>query len=233
MKLLYVFPHPDDESFGAGAGLATQSRLGHGVHLLTLTRGGATKQRHKFGYSVAEMGEVRLAEMRNVEKALDLTSMTVLDLPDSGLAEMDPRDIETVVEAHIRAILPDIVITYAVHGVSGFHDHLVAHAVVKRVFCAMRGKPGAPRRLALFTIAKAPEGDMPFRLSASAPDKIDAIVETNAADRAACAAALACYATYQETIEKVGIENLTAERIHYELFQEDFDPPLADLGERL
>ena len=36
-----------------------QRREGHEVYLLTLTRGGATKQRHKYGYSIEEMGRIR------------------------------------------------------------------------------------------------------------------------------------------------------------------------------
>ncbi|MEM8600085.1 MAG: PIG-L family deacetylase, partial [Bacteroidota bacterium] len=38
MTLLYVFPHPDDESFCPGPAMARQAREGHAVHLLTLTR---------------------------------------------------------------------------------------------------------------------------------------------------------------------------------------------------
>jgi LmbE family N-acetylglucosaminyl deacetylase len=49
MKVLYVFAHPDDESFGPARAMFKQRREGHEVHLLTLTRGGATKQRHKYG----------------------------------------------------------------------------------------------------------------------------------------------------------------------------------------
>ena len=55
MKLLYVFPHPDDESFGPAAAMHAQLRAGHDVYLLTLTRGGATKQRHKLDLSVEQM----------------------------------------------------------------------------------------------------------------------------------------------------------------------------------
>jgi hypothetical protein len=61
MSILYVFPHPDDESFGPALAIARQRRAEKGVHLLTLTRGGATKQRHRLGLSIEEMGEVRLA----------------------------------------------------------------------------------------------------------------------------------------------------------------------------
>ena len=56
MKILYIFPHPDDESFGVAHAMSKQRRQGHEVYLLTLTKGGATRQRFKYGYSVAEMG---------------------------------------------------------------------------------------------------------------------------------------------------------------------------------
>lgn len=94
MKILYIFPHPDDESFGPARAMHKQLRQGHEVYLLTLTKGGATKVRHKYNYTIEQMGEVRHKEMLNVEKTLGLTGMTVLDMPDSGLKDMDPRDIE-------------------------------------------------------------------------------------------------------------------------------------------
>ncbi len=125
MKILYIFPHPDDESFGPAHAICKQLREGHEVYLLTLTKGGATKQRFRFNYSVEEMGEVRYKEMLCVEKVLGLSGMTVLDLPDSGLKEMDPRDIDKVICEHIEKIKPAVVVTYPVHGVSGFHDHLL------------------------------------------------------------------------------------------------------------
>lgn len=138
MTLLYVFPHPDDESFGPAPAIARQRRQGHNVCLLTLTRGGATKERHRYGYTVEQMGEVRHREMQAVAEVLDLTDLTVCDLPDSGLKHMDPRKIENVIRHHLATIQPDVLITYPVHGISGFHDHLVSHAVVKRLFCELR-----------------------------------------------------------------------------------------------
>ena len=120
MKILYIFPHPDDESFGPARAMSKQRRQGHEVYLLSLTKGGATKQRFKFGYSIEEMGEIRYKEMQEVARVLDLSGMTVLDLPDSGLKEMDPRDIEKVIIEEIERIQPQVVVTYAVHGISVF-----------------------------------------------------------------------------------------------------------------
>ena len=84
-KLLYIFPHPDDESFGPAAVIHSQILNGHEVYLLTLTKGGATKQRFKLGLTVGEMGEIRYREMLAVEQSLGLDGMVVLDYPDGGL----------------------------------------------------------------------------------------------------------------------------------------------------
>jgi N-acetylglucosamine malate deacetylase 2 len=245
MRFLYIFPHPDDESFGPAPGMARPLREGHEVHLLALTRGGATKQRHRLGLSVDEMGEVRLAEMKRVEEVLGLSGMQVLDLPDSGLAEMDPREIEEVVHQAVLNLRPDILVTYAVHGISGFRDHLVTHAVVKRVYCELRAQnpAHAPRRLALFTLAEPAEPtepaeqeegtEGPFTLSVSPPELIDAGIPLSEADLEKGYEALACYETYQEVIERADPLGRIGDTIWFELFGEAHDPPLGSLEEGL
>jgi len=231
MRILYVFPHPDDESFGPALAIARQVREGHSVFLLTLTMGGATRQRHRLGLSVTEMGRVRLAEMRRVEQVLELSGMTVLDFPDSGLAEMDPRELEAAVEAHILTIRPQVVVTYPVHGVSGFPDHLVTHAVVKRVFCRLReAEPAAaPRRLALFTLAEADDSDEAFPLSTSPPEAIDVAEEVTPAEVSIAQEALACYETYQEMIRRTDPLGTVGRTVYFELFQESHEPRLPSI----
>lgn len=230
MKILYVFPHPDDESFGFGQVLHHQVRQGHEVHLLTLTRGGATRQRHRYGHSVEQMGEVRAREMEGVREALKLTGMTITDLPDSGLKELPPAEIEAVIREEILRLEPEVVVTYPVHGISGFHDHLVSHAVVKSVFCDLRGKPGAPRRLAFATVTEETAGKSPhFPLSASKDDEIDCLVRTDPEDLEACQRALDCYVTFQETIEASGIRDLLATEVPFELYREEFSEKIGDL----
>jgi len=236
MKILYVFPHPDDESYGPGPAISRQRRQGHEVHLLTLTRGGATRQRHKYGYSVQEMGEVRYQEMQCVARVLDLSGMNVLDLPDSGLKEMDPREIEAVVRAEIERLQPEVVVSYAVHGISGYHDHLIAHAVVKRAFVELAERVTYLKRLAFFTIPEetAAASKNP-NLSGSKPEEIDCAVEVDQVDRDLGCQALDCYVTYQDTIERTGIKDDIRRqgRVTFELFGERHDPPLSDLFDGL
>lgn len=230
MKYLYIFPHPDDESFGPAPAISAQLRQGHEVYLLTLTKGEATKQRHRLGVSKEEMGEIRYKEMLCVEETLGLTGMTVLELPDSGLKEMDPIEIEEVIKDHIEKIKPDVLITYAVHGVSGFEDHLVSHAVVKSVYCRMkRAGSGYPKRLAFFTHFSEEKVESKFDLKSSKEEEIDCWVETDEEDRRKFEAALDCYETYQQVIDESGVKKAVGFRVPFEFFREDFTPPADSL----
>ena len=238
MKILYVFPHPDDESFGPASAMSAQQRAGHETYLLTLTKGGATKQRHKLGLSIEQMGKERYKEMVEVEKVLGLKEMTVLDLPDSGLAEMNPREIEKVVREEITKIEPNILVTYPVHGISGFHDHLVIHAVMKRLFLVLK-EEGADylKRLAFFTLSKRDvetnvmNSQNPFHIHYSTENIIDCKQPVDEEDVRKMQEALRCYKTYENTIEQTGIMDFVSDEISFEFFTEDFDPHVKDIGE--
>lgn len=237
MRILYIFPHPDDESFGPAPVIRAQVDQGHEVFLLTLTRGGATRVRQKLELSVSQMGEIRYQEMLKVAEVLQLKGMTVLDLPDDGLKEMDPREIEKVVEEHIKKVRPQIIVTYPVHGVSGFHDHLVTHAVVKRVYLQLRDQGESYlKRLAFITIPNKvtePVQAGNFVMKQSNPSLIDCevVLDSNAQD--VLKAALSCYETYREMIEKFGVVQKIGDKVHFEIFGEDHKPPLGDLTAEL
>lgn len=234
MKVLYIFPHPDDESFGPASAMSKQRREGNEVFLLTLTKGGATKQRHKFGYSIDEMGEVRYKEMLDVAKVLNLSGMTVLDLPDSGLKEMDPRDIEQIIREEIERIKPGVIVTYAVHGISGFHDHLVSHAVVKRVYAEMKKNSDYLKRLAFFTITEeAALMQKHFHINGSKEEEIDCIYEVDEEDLKNSRNALDCYVTFKETIEASDIKKQIPQKVCFEIYQEDHKPKLKNLFDKL
>jgi len=233
MRFLYIFPHPDDESFGPARAIAVQVRQGHEVFLLTLTKGEATKMRHKFGYTLQQMGEVRYREMLKMEKVLGLKGMTVLDFPDSGLKELDPRLLEKAVRDEILKLKPNIVVTYPVHGISGFYDHIVGHAVVKRVYLEMK-ENGASylKRLAFETLTSIPEDFNWKHLNLAKPEEVDCVYEVPDEDMATFQRALNCYETYQDVIAESRVREMP-NRAEFEIFQEDHQPPLKDLTEGL
>lgn len=234
MNILYIFPHPDDESFGPAPAMSAQLRQRHNVHLLTLTKGEATKQRFRLGVDKKEMAEIRYKEMQCVERTLGLSSMTVLDLPDNELKRMNPIEIENVIESQIHRLVPDVIITYAVHGVSGFEDHLVSHAVVKRVFCKLKEKGSAyPKRLALFTRMGEVYTDGTFRLSVSSDEEIKFVEKCNDDDMENFNAALDCYETYKEVIDGSGVREVTTKDVPFEIFGEEINGRLESIVDGL
>jgi LmbE family N-acetylglucosaminyl deacetylase len=234
VTLLYVFPHPDDESFGPAPAIARQVREGHEVSLLTLTKGGATKVRHDLGLSVEAMGARREGEMQCVAETLGI-DLTVLDFPDGGLVDLDPRDLEHVVERKIQAVRPDVVVTYAHHGNSGHPDHLVAHAVVKRAYCAACDEMAArsPRRLALFTLVEGEIQDNPVGLRGVPREDVGAVVAFTDEDRQRAEAALACYETYAEVVEAHRPLRQVEGGVAFVLFRETHGAPLDSLTDDL
>ena len=234
MTLLYIFPHPDDESFGPAPAIARQVREGHDVHVLTLTKGGATKQRHKFDLSVEAMGERREEEMQCVADVLGI-KLTVLDFPDGGLAGLDPRDLEHIIERKIEAVLPDVVVTYAHHGISGHPDHLVTHAVVKRAYCAVCDELAgrSPRRLAFFTLVEGEIEDGPGNLKGVPRADLGAVVPFSDADRENAEAALECYETYADVVAAHRPLRQVTGGVPFMLFQEEHDTPLDSLTDDL
>lgn len=234
MRYLYVYPHPDDESFGPAPAMYRQRRQGDDVHLLTLTRGGATKQRHRFGYSVREMGDIRYHEMIRMAEVLELTGLHVLDYPDSGLKEMDPRVLEEAICREIEVLRPDVLISYPVHGISGFHDHLITHAVAKRAFLTARERIVSLRRLAFHTLTEEEASNAgPFPLSGSTEDEIDCMITVEDLDIHRTREALDCYETFRVTIEKTGIKEKLQRFVPFEIFGESWKPPLTDLSQEI
>lgn len=238
MKILYVFPHPDDESFGPAGAINQQVNDGNEVHLLTLTKGGATQVRHQLNLSIEEMGEIRHKEMLAVKKTLNLSGFTILNYPDSGLKELDPRLLEREVLKEIERIEPNIVITYPVHGGSGFHDHLVTYSVVKRVFLEMKDNGASYlKRLAFFTM---PDSGAPSfmkdgwpRLKLSEKELIDIITPLSDNDMNAMRESLLCYETYQEMVEKTGVIEKIGSSVHFEIAFEDFKKPLGKVTDQI
>lgn len=231
MKILYIFPHPDDESFGPAPAISAQIREGHDLYLLTLTKGEATKQRHRLGVSKEEMGEIRFKEMQCVEKVLGLAGMTVTDLPDNNLKNINPKEIENVVEEHIHQLKPDIVVTYAVHGISGFNDHLVTHAVVKRVYCDLKDRGSVyPKRLAFYTRQGEVVQNNDFRLSASKEEEIGFVQQCNDEDLEKFHRALDCYETYKQVIERSNVRNVVGKEVAFEIFGEELNGRLHSIA---
>ncbi len=231
MSILYIFPHPDDESFGPAPVMAKQISEGKSVFLLTLTKGEATKERFKLGLSKEEMGSVRANELEKVAQVLGLTGLTICDFPDGGLKNLDPRVLEQTITDAIKRLQPTVIVTYNIFGISGHHDHLTTHAAVKRAFVELKSTgEGYLKRLAFYTM---PERKGKRSISFSKEEEIDCIVKCGEAEMEKVMQALDCYASYRDRIEKTGVKKYKSNEVYFEFFQESFAPPLSDLNARL
>jgi N-acetylglucosamine malate deacetylase 2 len=226
MKTLYIFPHPDDESFGPAPVIYRQTKDGQEVHLLTLTRGGATKMRFKYNYTIEEMGEVRLKEMHQVENVLNLTSMTVLDHEDGGMAQVSPLEWEKILIEYIDKIQPDIIVTYPIHGISGHPDHLTIHAIVKRLYSSLKLNPEYSflKRLAFLTLP-TPEDSTEkggnANVRSTKMENINCIVRLNEEERSKLRESLYCYETFIDVIVETNVIEHIGDKVHFEFYEED------------
>ena len=138
----------------------------------------------------------------------------------------------------MQQLQPNIVVTYPVHGGSGFHDHLVTYAVVKRAYLQLKDDgAGYLKRLAFFTL---PDSGAPSllpdgfpRLKLSEPALIDCIVPLDEQNIQAMKNALACYETYQAMVQKTGVIEKIGNKVHFEIAFETHEEKLNDLAANL
>lgn len=234
---MYIFPHPDDESFGPAGAIHQQIKEGNEVILLTFTKGGATKVRHQLGLSVQQMGEVRQKEMFKVKTTLGISEMTILDYTDGGLAKLNPLVLEQEVRKWLQLYQPDVVITYPVHGGSGHHDHITLHHVIKRLFYERLPELPFWKRLAFFTVVDTEkpmflEGGVP-RVTQTRHEDISVILTLTEEDVNAMKKALQCYETYQEMVKTTNVIDRIGNKIFFELENERFETPLSSVIEAI
>jgi LmbE family N-acetylglucosaminyl deacetylase len=125
LKLLAVFPHPDDETLGMGSTLARYAAEGVEVHLVCATRG----ERGWFDSEgpdpgLQELGRIREAELRSAAENLGIRKVNFLDYIDGDVDQADPEEIIGRIVGHIRRIRPQVVVTFAPDGAYGHPDHI-------------------------------------------------------------------------------------------------------------
>lgn len=125
LKLLAVFPHPDDETLGMGSTLARYAAEGIEVHLVCATRG----ERGWFDSEGPNPGleglaRIREAELRCAAEQLGIHEVSFLDYIDGDVDQADPEEIIGRLVSHIRRIKPQVVVTFGPDGAYGHPDHI-------------------------------------------------------------------------------------------------------------
>lgn len=111
-----VCAHPDDESFGLGAVIATLVDGGASAALACLTRGESST----LGTGT-HLPELRTRELGQAAEVLGITTVKAFDHPDGRLAEVDLAQLVT----DVRGVVTDgeALLTFDHGGITGHPDH--------------------------------------------------------------------------------------------------------------
>lgn len=167
-KLLAVFAHPDDESFGPGGTLAHYARLGAEVRLLCATRGEVGDIPEDLLEANQDVAYLRESELRCAAEHLGLSDVHFLDYRDSGmpgsednqhpraLAAAPLEEVSQKILAYIEEHQPQVVITFDPIGGYRHPDHIAVYEATRRAFeMARAGSSGyLPQKLYYHTFSK-------------------------------------------------------------------------------
>lgn len=120
--LLFLFAHPDDETFIAGGTIAKYAAAGVEIGVICATRG----ERGKTGdiCSREDLAGVREAELRDAAQILGIRYLQILSYDDQALASAPPDEIRHTMVAAVRRQRPQIAITFDPNGMNLHVDHI-------------------------------------------------------------------------------------------------------------
>lgn len=123
-SLLFIFAHPDDESFAAAGTAARYSDEGARLTLVTATRGDRGKCGDPPVCEPEELPAVREAELRQACRLIGIADVRVLDYRDRELASAPMEEVRATLVRVIREARPQVVVTFDPHGVNLHPDHV-------------------------------------------------------------------------------------------------------------
>lgn len=154
-SLLFIFAHPDDESF-SGAGTAMKyAAEGARIALVTATLGDKGKSGDPAVCAPGDLARVREQELRAAASIIGFGEVHLLDYRDRELANAPPDVIRQRLVTIIRRARPAVVFTFDPNGFNVHPDHVaisrfttdaVAAAADPRWFRAA-GEPHAVSRV--------------------------------------------------------------------------------------
>jgi LmbE family N-acetylglucosaminyl deacetylase len=233
-RLLLVFAHPDDESvFAAGVASRTAAEGGM-VGLCTATPGDRGKLGDPPVCAREHLGAVRQAELMTACRVVGVSTVRVLGYQDRALAIAPPDTIRRQLVEVIRAVRPQVVITFEPNGSNLHPDHVAISRFTSDAVGAAAdarwypdlGAPHAVARLA-WTLPVRPWVVLRRSDPALEPGT-DFVVDVSAfSDRKA--AALRAHRTQHLTIDRIFFSKPDAARLlSVELFRQAWGPPLGD-----
>ncbi|MEX2461213.1 MAG: PIG-L family deacetylase [Paenibacillaceae bacterium] len=139
-KLLFVFPHPDDESFAVGGTMAKVHHLGHEVSLLCATSGCKGKSGEFQFTSREQLAMHREEELRKACSILGVIDLILYRYADGTLIEQDMDVLVDRIKTTILELEPNVIVTFPPDGVTGHADHIAISLVTEKAVILAEGQ---------------------------------------------------------------------------------------------
>lgn len=120
--ILSLWAHPDDETYLAGGVMADAAANGQRVVCVSATAGERGTD-DPDGWPTERLGRVRRWEARAAMAVLGVDDHRWLDLPDGGLADLDPSGPVDAIARLIADVEPDTILTFGPDGATFHPDH--------------------------------------------------------------------------------------------------------------
>lgn len=147
MKVLFIYAHPDDETFGCGGTIAKLVREGVTVNLITATTGQAGQTGEYGNLTPEELGKVREKEHAAAAKILGISKIHYLRLMDGEVSKHQVPELVERLMPLLKKENPDIVISFEKNGASNHPDHKQMSLAATEAFKKWMNKAGKHVRL--------------------------------------------------------------------------------------
>jgi LmbE family N-acetylglucosaminyl deacetylase len=243
-RLLFIYAHPDDESFGVAGIARMYADRGAEIALVTATRGDAGRAGEPPLCARADLPARREAELREAARLLGIGHVTVLDYLDKHLADAPADKIRRELAGAIRRHRPHVVVTFDPDGANRHPDHIAISRFTSDAIAAAddprwypeTGKPHRVERLVW--ISPVMPWDAPKSANLANEPGVDFLVDISRY-RDVKAAALRAHRTQHVSIDRHFFHLPDVERIlSVETFRQAFGPslrkrPAADIFESI
>ena len=145
-KVLLVFSHPDDESFGPGGTIALWAKRGHELHLVCATKGEIGNN-----HTNDKTELIREKELKKAAEILGIKKVNFLGYKDGHISNCHIPQLAQKISAKIKQFKPHIIMTFNLNGVSGHLDHVAVANATTSAF----DKTGFAEKLYYYSLPKA------------------------------------------------------------------------------
>lgn len=126
-RVMGVFAHPDDETFGCGGFFALAKKKRSKVYWISATRGEKGKQHLAIPMSSDRLMRVRVGELRAAGKELGVDRIEAWRYPDGTLDQQNQEEVVKKIMRRIMEWKPDVVVTFGPDGATRHRDHVAIH----------------------------------------------------------------------------------------------------------